>query len=182
MSNHFAGLHGGGPWRILDNCLAPLHNSLRAAEGRNRAPRCICPRALVIRRARQNRWNELRSARRVEGRAIKTIQPGHMIPRANKVTEPMPDMSQALCRRPDMMKVMDKGFGTGVSEGAQAARQAAKDVCSFCPIAETVCGPYVERAEKPAGSWGGIWAGRDPWERMGLRLVIKDGSAEVLTG
>lgn len=158
-------LPGGGPWRILADCPARLHNSQRAAEARG-SVRCVCPRAAAIWDARSDQRKERKRARGV-------------ILQLSSATEiRMPDLSAGACRTPWGQKRHEKGFSDQVTVPSELARREAKKICRACPVL-AACRSYTLAAESPAGSWGGIWGGLDPWNRVGKQVVIANGTAEV---
>lgn len=159
-------LPGGGPWLILQDCPARLHNSQRAAEARDGA-RCVCPRAVVIWEGRNVTRKERKKAK---NRAL-------LLPHQTEIR--MPDLTSAACRTPWGRKRHEKGFSDQVSVPAETERREAKKVCrNECPVMKE-CAAYVLAAESPAGSWGGIWGGLDPWNRVGKQVSIANGAAEV---
>lgn len=160
------GLPAGGPWRVLPECTAPSHNTVRATESKL-AP-CICPHArdLVKEKAR----------RRHSG----NILVGAILTPLEHDVRP-PDFSAGLCTLPINREVVDGGFSVEGSAAAMAKRMEAKRLCYACPLQESVCDPYVRAAEHPRGSWGGVWAGRDPWERQGKRIIAgQRGAVELV--
>ena len=172
MSGYYAGTelpwNGGRPWKIEDDCPAPTHNSLSAARGRaytrtvegalaRRAdvPKCICPGAIRA----INYDNAMRRERAANGNVQRQHEGrlGAWVPMGVR----MPDMSDGTCASEFGRRIMDDVIDGRGTRGVAAA----KDLCSFCPIKYTKCGPYVRKAEQPAGSWAGVWAGMTPNDR-----------------
>jgi hypothetical protein len=143
-------LPGYGPWRILADCPSPTHNSARASEAREGSIRCVCPRALALKEGRIKAWSE--------GWHEKTGgQRVHKVTHAPKVS--MGNMSMAACRTKSNRDIVDAAFD------GQAGYSPMKKICDGCPIVEG-CRAYVSAAESPAGSWGGVWGGMTPRERL----------------
>jgi hypothetical protein len=168
---HFAaangrGLPGGGPWRILDECSARYHNTRRATESVDN--KCICPHALDE--------AKLKKVLRKQGNILEKVL---LTPLPHSVR--VPDFSAGLCARPERADVVDGGFSVEGTLVAMDKREAAKRLCYACPIREEVCAPYVKAAENPPGSWRGVWAGKDPWERQGRRVVIGPNGVELVS-
>lgn len=175
-----AGLPGSGPWRILDDCPSMFHNTLHSALGRHAGgQKCTCPRAL-----------HLKATRRQNGQKLKAKPPSdplwnysrflYMAPAV--VKEPMPaEMGQAACRDGEGLAYADDGMDRHMTKAGVQKREGAKAWCHLaCPVIE-VCAGYAKRNEFPAGSWGGVWGGLDPWERRGLKLVVIEGKVKVKT-
>lgn len=148
------GLPAGGPWRILDDCAAPQHNTVRATESVDNP--CICPRArhLISHRSHARGKNPLTT---------------FVVPAEHSVRPP--DLRGGICTRESVREIVDGGFNTEGTAAAMDTRLKAKNLCRSCPLLE-VCRSYVLAAESPAGSWGGVWGGMDPWDRQGKQVVI----------
>lgn len=178
------GLPGGGPWRILKDCGADVHNSTRAGLGRGhgfvtRLP-CTCPRALEMLAQYQARRLELREIERVSKRRPRQDKRARLqLPLPLPAEIRSPNFIEGLCTKPGNMAYADKGMNDQASLAGIADRQEAKDLCAVCPM-KLECKAWALGQEKPAGSWGGVWGGMDPWNRKGLELVIQDGRAEVI--
>jgi len=177
---------GGGPWRILDECKAPRHNSLANGRGRiytrggrgtvqiTKVEHCICPGARAAIRAD----NAQRAARAALARAIPltdargVMENGHFrggragawVPQGIR----MPDFAGAECRTDYGRSIMDSVISGSGGTNTKAVKEAKK-ICGRCPIRQTVCDPYVTRAEVPAGTWSGVWAGDTQAERRKKR-------------
>jgi hypothetical protein len=161
-----AGWLGGGPWLVLQDCPAPRHNTLSAAKGRycisrgksvSGCPKCVCPRAAwwLTRENEQRRTSE-----RERGVNRNNIRVPSFI--SNTLSQGMPDLGRGLCRTPEGREVIDEAEG---KQPNSAAVERARDMCSFCPVMEK-CRDWVTRDEKPAGSWGLMYAGMTPRERI----------------
>lgn len=178
------GLPGGGPWRILEDCGADTHNSTRAGLGRGhgfatRLP-CTCPRALVLLAQYQARRLELREIERAQKRRPRQDNRARLqlpVPQLAEIRSP--NFIEGLCAKPGGMAYADKGMNDQASHRGIAERQEAKNLCAACPMLQE-CKAWALGQEKPAGSWGGVWGGMDPWNRKGLELVIRGGKAEVI--
>jgi hypothetical protein len=161
-----AGFLGGGPWLVLDKCPAERHNTLSAAKGRfclargrsvSGRPKCICPRAQwwLQRENEQRRSNE-----RERGVNRNNIRVPSFI--ANTLAQGMPDLSEGLCRSDSGRDIID--FAEGKQPNSLAVMKA-RYLCAGCPVMEQ-CKDWVTRDEKPAGSWGLMYAGMTPRERI----------------
>lgn len=155
---------------ILAHCGARYHNTYAASRGTARGrpkPKCICPRAVWISR---DYW-----------RAMKTRQhDGLSAMRLSKdIPEPTrglpPDLRAGVCRRPLAAGVVEDGFNVQLSAAGVARRARAKALCNAgpCPVREQ-CRAWVLREERPAGSWGGVYGGLDPWNRKGQDVVVSE--------
>lgn len=168
------GLPGRGPWRILDECEAPKHNTLRAHAGRHgrdatRTIRCYCPGSLAL------------YANDIVRRKVAKYRPrprpiivSETVPHAMRV----PDLSAAPCRTArgaELVKLWQRSTGTG----QQRVGRAVSWMCNRrCPVRER-CELFTQVNEYPAGSWGGIYAGRNPAERKAdavRRSAVRDAS------
>lgn len=182
-----AGLSGGGPWALNPECRSRLHNTLYAAFGRRSDFKCICPRALALGREWQDRQNELRrlkkesEAKRAQRNAekIQAMRPAKMIQQPKGHTLTPPNLAGGACTQPWSAKDVEGGFNTMASTAGIEARAAAARVCGVCPLKQA-CLDWVTAAEEPRGSWGGVWGGLDPWERMGKRIAEVDGVVKVI--
>jgi hypothetical protein len=146
------GLPGSGPWVIDPECEAPKHNSITAAEGRDRTGiRCCCPRANAL-RVRRNSGRDRKPPK-------KPSEYRH-IPAPKKVTVVQPDLSAGACRPPVAAMVFDRAFDSSM------AYREARSICDACPLRDRACFSYVKEAEQPPGSWGGVWAGMSPGQRV----------------
>lgn len=150
-----------GPWKILDECEAPGHNVITRARGLNGSPKCICPRALVLKAAYD------KSRRDAEREAYQ--QPIEKLPQAvarNIHHYDAPEWTKAACRAPEFRGIVDAGFEVAMKKSAMEGRARAKELCHYrCPMQE-ICAGWVLQEEDPPGSWGGVWGGMDPWERV----------------
>lgn len=155
-----------GPWRILENCPADRHNTAKATRDRG----CKCPRGVALLRAERNRKigviSEHRSVVREGGKFDSQV--------FRRVPEKIdhlaaPDWTKAACK--EYISIADGGFDTEASHEAIARREAAKLLCTTCPLFEE-CRTWVMEKEQPRGSWGGVWGGLDPWNRQGFEMVL----------
>lgn len=155
-----ARLPGDGPWRVLDECPAPKHNTLRAREGRmgraaTRVPCCICPGAVELHRRDLQR----RSRGQRRPKPITTARVGV----TSKPGRPRVDLSGGTCQTPYGAALV-RHYQETAGARQTNVRKAIRFMCRRCKVAEA-CRDYVETYEDPAGSWGGVWAGLTPHER-----------------
>lgn len=170
------GLPGGGPWAIDPECQARNHNSLAAAKGggSNRGnPCCLCPRAKFIRRAEAAKYRQRYRDRMGKMESGEVVR-GNLRLLVEKMPQPVneapPAMPRAVCRTERGTNLMMRAFDAPLSYAGQSTRDQAKTLCAGCPE-RFKCAEYVADNEFPAGSWGGVWAGKDPWNRAGYRIV-----------
>ena len=179
-------MNGGGPWRILPECPRPTtHNTANAAEGKFSSGaggiKCICPQGLYLYEtvilARRERERE--RMKRVHKRtADPRVRLTPVTP--NPVSRRSPNFLTAACRTPAGLRIADQGANDQATLAGIAARELAKKQCrDECPLLVR-CAMWVTSQESPAGSWGGVWGGLDPWNRKGLELIITGGRAEVI--
>ncbi len=152
-----------GPWKILDECPATGHNIIRHARGLDGLAKCICPRATALR----TEYNAVRRIDEKEARTVKMEQEIRLpvaVPK-NIHQFDAPDWARAVCRKSENIPVVDLGFEISRTRVARSGRAMAKLLCATCPL-QQVCLAWVMQEEEPAGSWGGVWGGMDPWERV----------------
>lgn len=170
-------LPGGGPWLILEDCPAALHNTVHSAKGRDSAKaKCICPRARAAlydhQRAEQVRNRARDAKRRAERRAALKLKEGQPLKQEPGYLHnvrhgiPTPNLMAGLCRTPSGLQLMDSMIGKKRTAG-KAAR--IKKMCKQCPVFDA-CHNWVMTAETPGGSWGGWYAGMGPRERENVWL------------
>jgi len=158
----------GGPWRIAEECLALGHNNLAWARGTNRdsgGVRCVCPHAVWLMEqytANRRKPKEVQPPRKRMGYAA-------ALPLA---AVPEPDWSRSACSKD--VGTAEGGFNEDVSKRGMAERQAAKDLCGECPLSVfRECGAWIVAKEGIApGSLGGVYAGKDRWNRQGVQLAM----------
>jgi hypothetical protein len=169
-----AGLPGAGPWRILDDCEAPKHNTLRAHSGRHgregtRTAQCRCPGAVVL----YEKDSKRRSTAKYRPRP-KVVDAGSLPPLQMRP----PDLSAAPCRTPRGAALVDH-WQRSTGAGQQRVGVAVKWMCNRrCPV-RAQCDLFAQVNEHPAGSWRGIYGGKDANERRveaGRRIAAKDAS------
>lgn len=148
-------LPGNGPWRILAECPAMLHNTVRAATRGAREHRCICPRALAL--AEIDRDDRL-SRKNSSGRKL-TPAASYL----NNVAEAAswPDLKGGLCQTAGGRRIVD-AYASEVK--VTGAAMAHRRMCSTCPV-QRKCGIGVLKAEQPPGAWGGMYAGMSAADR-----------------
>jgi hypothetical protein len=161
-----------GPWRILEECEAPIHNTISAARGvvarDTYGKRCICPRATKLMEAYHERERERDKARWAETDRKREL----MLRQAMKAMN-MPDLQDAACMLEENRHLVDAGFNDDRTAAGVRDRAKAKAVCDSCPMNTfIVCQQWVKTEEDPKGSWGGVYAGEDIYERRGMRVHI----------
>jgi hypothetical protein len=183
--NGFDG-NGRGPWRILQECPGTTHNSGRSAKGvmRNsigQRPKCICPHALdlMVTVMAEQRRRERERMKRLHRDGKKDPRTRLQPPAAEPVKRRSPNFAAGLCTTPSGMLAADRGMNDQASLSGIKDRELAKSWCANCPMLRE-CRRWVTEEESPAGSWGGVWGGLDPWNRKDLELVIRDGRAAVI--
>lgn len=174
--NRVDGLHGGGPWKISEYCEAINHNTAnaarRSAHGRTKVA-CVCPHALYL----FEQWRKKMNGRdrrdpRKKGMALSLVKP-------DLVADLPPDLSAGICRAPTLAEVVDKGFNQLLTKAGIQGRELSKQLCDYCPVKKE-CRDWVLRDESPAGSWGGVYGGLDPWNRRGKAVVMNGGRVEMV--
>lgn len=173
-------LPGGGPWRILDKCPAPIHNSVEAARGRNTAyrsggmrngrPKCVCPGAMIKLEAdRERRRVSVKATRALVAKGLEAPLPVQERGKDVAITPklPMPDLSRGVCRTNAGRRISDLVLDGDGGVGAKAKREH-KIMCSGCPV-QSICAEYVLAAEPRPGVWAGVWGGMSQTDRKEIR-------------
>ena len=185
MSANKAGLPGGGPWRILPECPARLHNtghaSVKGAQIDGRGPRvmCTCPHGLA-RRAEifsvKYRHDQERAhvAREVTKRAPIVRKGRVSVPQyVSNMTgdEPPPDLSAGLCHTPAGVMIMDQAADRRWTGDALHVARALCDGSSATPVCpvRAQCLAWAQKREQPAGAWVGIYGGYTHIERRKMK-------------
>jgi hypothetical protein len=90
-----------------------------------------------------------------------------------------PDLRTGKCfSHPAGREAHNNGFNDGMRRDAFAARERAKAWCKLpCPVLDK-CRAWVMSEESPAGSWGGVYAGMDRWDRTGKPIRYSSNGAE----
>lgn len=156
-SNHT--LPGGGPWRILADCPAMLHNTGRAATQGAPQHRCVCPRALKMAERQRDQKNVSRAR-------IKQLAP----PPAQFSTE---SAYLRNVRRPANAPSLDGAchseHGREIADRLLSGRSGAvsehKRMCGGCPELMR-CRTWALNEELPAGAWPGMYGGMTTSERI----------------
>lgn len=166
------GLPGGGPWLISKFCEAKRHNTVSAATGKSYPksdPKCICPHAVDLLAA----WRADAPARR---QMNNTLRLSERRPEPIASMKGYPDFTGAVCATPRGQIAALGGMSVDPSVRGMNRRDRARALCDTgpCPVRDA-CRAWVLAQEKPAGSWGGVWGGLDPWNRAGMQFVIKNG-------
>jgi hypothetical protein len=186
--NHagLVGFLGGGMWKVLPGCPAKKHNTLSASKGKLNVPgrktvsgnpKCVCPRALALKEDEKNRRTAAAAAsrggtsgrlNRAAGSRRQAYREGSG--RATYVANmrqgaPPPELRDASCRTPGGRKIIEATEGHS-RHSTQAL--AAKRLCDMCPE-RAACLGWAMRDEIPAGSWGLVYGGLLPGERIDLK-------------
>ncbi len=189
-----------GPWAIDPACTYKgldhnTTNSAIRAKVKDRytlSGRCTCPHGRDLREKeleRYTRRREERKARLASGQeepvkkvpnlTVKGLPSVCMTPRPIPAGV-TPDFRGAACRSRRGALIADEAMSLQLSLDGQQARDTAKSVCLTCPLIE-LCRRFVTAYESPAGSWGGVWAGMDPWARAGTDVFINEGGEVEVT-
>lgn len=180
---------------IKPDCPAPRHNTLNAARGvksksstsrRNAGcqvsgfPPCICDRAVelneIFKAKRRERYGKRKDAPVDPARKLAETERKrraailNMLAAAPRPTVEPPDFTKAECRTPWGVMAMDGYVDSPQSDGRMTA---ARGVCKVCPL-NTTCRTWVIAEERPAGSWGGMYAGMTPQNRRDLAITTHE--------
>lgn len=167
---------------IDPKCPAPRHNTRNAALGlkgngaRGRTEtgfrKCICERAQELlaefkanRRRQYGERIESGTGSVVAARDARTARQellGAAVAAMPPRSVPAPDFTDAACRTPAGVVAMDDYVDAPQTEKSRLAAQA---VCAGCRLAEA-CEQWILDDERPAGSWGGIYASMTPRARV----------------
>lgn len=142
--------------RTDPSCPAPYHNSINAGRGRYGQPKCTCAAGVAA-------YEDYKA--RSRGQRNPFRGPSHQL--APPTDLPMIDMSRGACVRPGNREIAQAAQPPDGEQGAcvpSGALARAKQLCDTCPILNE-CADYILKAERPAGSWGGVWGGQSPVER-----------------
>lgn len=170
---------GRGPWLVLAECPATLHNSVRAVRGASTGGvRCICPHGIDLWQADLKRERDRKKALRFgispkpHTRTVNTlkpaVKPSYLSNMAEGVRPPeMPTGERVPCRWPSNRAVVDRAIAATRGPAVRAAQM----LCEQCPLAsKQECLRWITDAEKPAGSWGGVYAGMTGAQRRQAAL------------
>lgn len=168
------------PWQILDECPAEHHNVQRAALRGPHERRCICPRAVELKR-RQNRTRAAMARLAIEKELLMrwVIQnPAPLLKRERRIEartkqqqplggRPAGALVLGRCASPEGRALMDQIVDTpGGGTSDHRMRRFRMQMCDRCPFAaKQACAQYVTENEWPAGSWLGMYAGMSPGQR-----------------
>ena len=166
-------LPGGGLWRILDECPALGHNTLQMAERGARNDRlrrkCICPRAralydayIISKKAYRAQWYRTNAEKHKAGMAAHRENTVGI--RRMNIGVPAPNMDGATCRTATGILAVD----TSIENPSRASFEAVRKLCDECPI-KLACRAWVLDAELKPGSWGTVYGGLTPGERIAER-------------
>lgn len=157
---------GGGPWRVLPNCPAFKHNTLKSARGmvmcgneRSKEGACICPRACFLLKEFRKQ-EKARETKKGNGFVYRSIETAHYM--NNTATDfPPPDLTLGACKSLLGRRLTDK-----VIAGHKGADDLFKNTLCFagCPVLMQ-CRAWVRRDEKPVGDWLGVYGGLSQSER-----------------
>ena len=170
-----------GPWKISPLCIARGHNNLTWARGGGvgKDKACTCPRALALLAEWKASRNQIERGQRKRVSTEKETTRQKYKPIIH-VEVPAPDWTNAACRNPDVVSIVDMGFNEEMSKDGIASRQAAKDLCSDCPLSMfRECKAWIIAKEKASpGQFGGVYAGMDKWNRQGFDVRFTNGRIE----
>lgn len=170
---------GGGPWRVLETCPAPRHNTARAARGAAGSPRCVCPVAEAL-HERYREQERINKAARKAGVPLAEARKKRDVLASMKVAaylnnivggQTMPDLRGGNCQNPEGRAVMDRALASSQEQEGLGARAAAKALCVDCPVLQA-CGAWALAEEKPAGAWGAVYGGMTVQERRAMKGEI----------
>lgn len=83
-----------------------------------------------------------------------------------------PNFLGAACQQPWAAETVDRSFSLHGGTVAIGNREEMRTkVCATCPLIRE-CATWVLAAERPAGSWGGVYGGMDVWNRTGRELYV----------
>lgn len=178
-------LPGGGPWHILAECPALLHNSVRSVTKGALQHRCVCPRGLALLELEKRRRSEHRliyrevddaaAEEQLKRRRLKRMgitpekktgprwEPDKAVMRAQYFANTMgaliPSMPAAACKTTFGIKLSDRAYsGEAGSEGEM------KLLCGRCPE-RIACATWVLADERLPGEWGGVYGGMSVGDR-----------------
>jgi len=157
-------LPGGGPWRILPDCPALLHNTMRAATQGAAEHRCVCPRGLVM----KGRYVQQKNASRARRNQEKPRGPqASTIMYLNNVRRPANTPSlTGPCKTPEGLELADR-----VLSGRSGSVELHRLMCQLCPTLQR-CRTWVLEEEVPAGSWGGMYGGLTVTDRRRMARKV----------
>lgn len=175
--------HPDGTYIVVPWCRARDHNAKRGSYPSTRV-RCVCPGGEMFYRqwrdARNEKYRRDDSLRERELRSMRLP----LSERSQLVSTWTPDLRDGRCTQDDVQrKIAEGGIDVRLSINGFRAREAAKAQCRTCPVLNE-CAEWIERAESPAGSWGGVYGALDPWERRGtpIRWNTELRKVEVVSG
>ncbi len=168
---------GNGPWVVLVDCPAPMHNSSSALP-----MKCVCPRARALKRDYQEAENERKRAKKARAaRRLVTPPPPALAARLAKpgrrtdtptyfanILGSFPSLPGAACANGFAYRLFDSAR----EQDSGVNLTAAKTVCETCP-ALAACRAAVLRLEEPAGDWGGVYGGLSMKERREVRSGVR---------
>lgn len=157
---------GGGPWRVLEDCPAPRHNTGiaglgRSSDGRGKqrlGVKCICPHARALvqeyrRKERERRATVGQRAAHVEA-AVKSVVSA---PPSERRYAPPPDLSSGACQTAGGMKLADSLIGD--REPTAQKIKVHRAMCQACPVpVREKCLAEALRLATPYGMAGGMTA------------------------
>lgn len=178
-------LPGRGPWRVLAECPALLHNSVRSVTKGRPEHRCICPRGLALLELEKQRSTQRRIAyrdlsaesidRQREGKRLKRMgitpeskggprwEPEKAVMRAQYFANTMgaliPSMPAAACKTTFGIKLSDRAYS-----GEAGGEGEMKLLCGRCPE-RLACATWVLADERLPGEWGGVYGGMSVGDR-----------------
>lgn len=170
-------LIGNGPWRLLPECPATIHNTLRAARGQDfrSGERCICPRALALfevhrqqqaRRRRQKAMGLDVNGNAGEGQPVISRNVNYVASMLGEV----PNLRGSACTTDAGREIMDNAYGAiaETDNRVLADITSAKLICVGCSVLAE-CGGWVLGSEVEPGEWGGVYGGLSIADRVRMR-------------
>jgi hypothetical protein len=166
----------GKEWPVLNNCAALRHNTLSAARGQRGKPKCLCPGAKEAYRS----WRENRVDDPVQAALRRSLRPGMNSMREALASQP--NLRGGSCTTPWGFRISDDAFSLEFTKYGFGLRQKAKDMCvKSCPLLAE-CKRWITKAEEAdPGSFGGVYAGMDIWDRQGRPIKLVGVKVELIS-
>lgn len=102
------------------------------------------------------------------------------LPVGTNVFKKMPEsLAQGACVTPIGIMNADRGQQTHATAEGIKGREIAKRQCWDCPV-QRDCLLFVLEHESPRGSWGGVWGGLDPFNRIGKEMIRVEGGTDFV--
>jgi hypothetical protein len=156
-------LPGGGPWRILPECPSLLHNSTNSATSGPSEMRCVCPRALALKKVRNARRcaasDQTRAQRRAKGEPTRGYRPVAPKPTPGfALSEPFEpsDIRFGACANERGQAMMDRLLGAKGGERGPLTRLMKETMCSRCPARAMRACLQIGIDTRSPGVYGGL--------------------------